>query len=74
MIRVLAKERREFERFLKNNNLSEDRYKYVYKHEQLYGIERGSILLMFESYKAHDNYHNIIREARRRQLDCIEVI
>lgn len=74
MIPVLARNHNEFRRFLTNNKLSENKYFYVNYAEQLFGIERGSILLMFESYKTHPDYHEFINRARQRNMDCIRVI
>ena len=74
MIPVLAVNKSEYLRFLKNNQLSSNKYIYVTSEQQLYGIERGSILLMFESFKAKDNYHVLTKLARQRELDCIRVL
>lgn len=74
MIPILALSTREFRRFLFVNNLSENKYFHLTNIEQLYAVERGSILLMFESYQASDNYHELIKLARNRNLDCIKIM
>lgn len=74
MIPVLASNYKQFRSFLIKYNLSPKKYYYLDTKLKIMGIERGSLLLMYESYKSHPNYHDIIREARFREMDCIQVL
>lgn len=73
MIPVLAQNHEEYRDFIRLNHLSENKYFYLTGPEQLYGIARGSMLLMVEGFMNNPHIEIFNKLARTRNMDCIRV-